>query len=63
MSLILWDLWCGEASLKSFFPEIFSIAANKEATVAEYLESPIHEGSTGLGDWIGGEFFGVAILS
>ena len=32
------DLWCGDSSLKEAFPALYSIASNKEATVAEYMQ-------------------------
>ena len=32
------DLWCGDSSLKEAFSALFSIAANKEAVVAEYMQ-------------------------
>ena len=31
------NVWCGESTLKGDFPDLFSIAANKEADVADYL--------------------------
>uniref|UniRef100_A0A2N9G274 Phospholipid/glycerol acyltransferase domain-containing protein n=1 Tax=Fagus sylvatica TaxID=28930 RepID=A0A2N9G274_FAGSY len=32
------DLWCGDSSLKEAFPALFSIASNKEAAVADYMQ-------------------------
>uniref|UniRef100_A0A2N9ERP2 Reverse transcriptase zinc-binding domain-containing protein n=1 Tax=Fagus sylvatica TaxID=28930 RepID=A0A2N9ERP2_FAGSY len=32
------DLWCGDFALKEAFPALFSIAENKEAAVAEYMQ-------------------------
>jgi hypothetical protein len=31
------DVWCGDSTLKGAFPDLFSIAADKEAAVADYL--------------------------
>ena len=31
------DSWCGDSSLKRAFPELFSIAADKDAAVADYM--------------------------
>jgi hypothetical protein len=31
------DLWCGDSTLKGAFPDLFSIAADREAAVADYL--------------------------
>jgi hypothetical protein len=35
--LILFGKWCGDSTLKGAFPDLFSIAADKEATVADFL--------------------------
>ena len=32
------DLWCGDSSLKEAFPALFSIASNKVAAVADYMQ-------------------------
>jgi hypothetical protein len=31
------DLWCGDRSLKQYFPVLFSIVRNKDATVTDNL--------------------------
>ena len=31
-------IWCGDYSLKNLDPRIFALAANKEASVASYLD-------------------------
>lgn len=34
------DLWCKTTTLKSSFPELYSIALEKETLVSDYLDSP-----------------------
>jgi hypothetical protein len=32
-------VWCGEVTLDSMFPELYSIAQNKEALVSYFMDS------------------------
>jgi hypothetical protein len=32
------DIWCDDSALKCSFPELFSLAHNKEALVSEYVD-------------------------
>jgi hypothetical protein len=45
VSIRFWhDVWCGEAALKESFPDLFRLARNKEALVAQYMQ--VHNAST-----------------
>jgi hypothetical protein len=52
-----YDVWCGEAAIKFSFPELYSIARDKEASVSDLLDSSytyIHWNSSFIRhNWIG----------
>ncbi len=44
-SIRFWhDVWCGEAALQESFLDLFRLARNKEALVAQYMQ--VHNDST-----------------
>ena len=43
-SIKFWlDIWCGETTHKESFPDLYRLARNNEATVAEHLQ--VRDGS------------------
>lgn len=38
--MLFWhDVWCGEIPLKNLFPELFTIACGKDASVEENMQT------------------------